>query len=34
MGEKETLMRKPYDFEKLRLPTNAASDWCSAGSVG
>ena len=33
-GEKETLMRKPHDFEKMRLPTNAASDWCSAGSVG
>ena len=33
-GEKETLIRKPHDFEKLHLPTNAASDWCSAGSVG
>ena len=21
------------DFEKLRLPTNAASDWCGDGSV-
>ena len=32
-GEKETLARKPHDFEKLRLLTNAASDWCGAGSV-
>ena len=32
-GEKETLARKPHDFEKLRLPTNAAFDWCGAGSV-
>ena len=32
-GEKETLDRKPHDFEKLRSPTNAASDWCGAGSV-
>ena len=30
---KETLARKPHDFEKLRSPTNAASDWCGAGSV-
>ena len=33
-GEKETLARKPHGFEKLRLPTNAAFDWCGAGSVG
>ena len=32
-GRKETLARKPHDFEKLRSPTNAASDWCGAGSV-
>ena len=32
-GEKGTLARKPHDFEKLRSPTNAASDWCGAGSV-
>ena len=24
---KEPLARKPHDFEKLRSPTNAASDW-------
>ena len=30
---KETLARKPYHFEKLHSPTNAASDWCGAGSV-
>ena len=27
------LPTNPQDFEKLRLPTNAASDWCGAGSV-
>ena len=32
-GAKETLARKPHDFEKLRSPTNAASDWRGAGSV-
>ena len=32
-GKTETLARKPHDFEKLRSPTNAASDWCGAGSV-
>ena len=32
-GAKETLARKPHDFEKLRSPTNAAFDWCGAGSV-
>ena len=32
-GKKETLSHKPHDFEKLRSPTNAASDWCGAGSV-
>ena len=32
-GEKETFARKPDDFEKLRSPTNAASDWCLAGSI-
>ena len=32
-GKKETLARKPHDFEKLRSSTNAASDWCGAGSV-
>ena len=32
-GTKEPLARKPHDFEKLRSPTNAASDWCGAGSV-
>ena len=31
-GKKETLARKPHDFEKLRSPTNAAYDWCVAGS--
>ena len=30
---KETLARKPHNFEKLRSPTNAASDWRGAGSV-
>ena len=32
-GKKETLARKPHDFEKLRSPTNAASDWCGTCSV-
>ena len=32
-GEKETLARKPLDFEKLHSPTNAAFDWGGAGSV-
>ena len=32
-GKKETLALKPHEFEKLRSPTNAASDWCGAGSV-
>ena len=32
-GMKEPLARKPHDFEKLRSPTNAASDWRGAGSV-
>ena len=32
-GKKEPLARKPHDFEKLRSPTNAASDWCGASSV-
>ena len=31
-GAKETLARKPHDFEKLRSPTNAASDWRGAGT--
>ena len=26
-------VRKPHDFEKLRSPTNIASDLCGAGSV-
>ena len=30
---KEPLARKPHDFEKLRSPMNAASDWRSVGSV-
>ena len=30
---KEPLARKPHDFEKLRSPTNAASDWRGACSV-
>ena len=30
-GEKETLASKPRDFEKLRSPTNVASDRCGAG---
>ena len=30
---KETLGRRPLDFEKLRSPTNAAYDWRGAGSV-
>ena len=29
----KTLARKPHDFEKLHLPTNAAFDWCGTGSV-
>ena len=32
-GEEETLAHKPHDFEKLGSPTNAAFDWCGAGSV-
>ena len=32
-GKKETLARKPHNFENLCSPTNAASDWCGAGSV-
>ena len=32
-GRKEPLARKPHNFEKLRSPTNAASDWRGAGSV-
>ena len=32
-GAKETFARKPHDFEKRRSPTNAAFDWCGAGSV-
>ena len=32
-GEKETLARKPHDFEKLCSPTNTAFDWLGAGSV-
>ena len=32
-GAKETLARKPHDFEKLRSPTNAAFDWWGAGST-
>ena len=32
-GKKEPLAHKPHDFEKLRSPTNAASDWRGAGSV-
>ena len=32
-GGRERLSRKPHDFEKLRSPTNAAFDWCGAGSV-
>ena len=32
-GKKEPIARKPYDFEKLRSPTNAASDWCGASIV-
>ena len=27
------LAHKPHDFEKMRSPTNAASDWCGVGSV-
>jgi len=30
---KEPLARKPHDFEKLRSPTKAASDWRGADSV-
>ena len=30
-GVKDTLARKPHDFEKLRSPTNVASDRCGAG---
>ena len=29
---KETLARKPHDFEKLRSPVNATSDWRGAGT--
>ena len=32
-GAKETFARKAHDFEKLRSPANAASDWRAAGSV-
>ena len=32
-GGGERRNRKPHDFEKLRSPTNAASDWRGAGSV-
>ena len=32
-AKKEPLARKPHDFEKLRSPTNAASDWRGAGGV-
>ena len=32
-GKEGTASRKPHDFEKLRSPTNAASDWCGASSV-
>ena len=32
-GKNETLARKPTIFEKLRSPTNAASDWCGDCSV-
>ena len=31
--EKEKIARKPTILKKLRLPMNAAADWCSAGSV-
>ena len=31
--KKETLARKPHDFEKLCSPTNEASDWWGAGNV-
>ena len=32
-GMKEPLARKTHDFEKLRSPTNAASDWRGFGGV-
>ena len=32
-GAKEMLACKPHDFEKLCSPTNAAFDWCGAGST-
>ena len=32
-GKEGTACRKPHDFEKLRSPTNAASDCRGAGSV-
>ena len=32
-GKEGNACRKPHDFEKLRSPTNAASDWRGAGSV-
>ena len=32
-GKKKPVAHKPHDFEKLRSPTNAASDWRGAGSV-
>ena len=32
-GSEGNAARKPHDFEKLRSPTNAAFDWCGAGSV-
>ena len=32
-GDMETLACKMHDLEKLRSPTNVASDWCGAGSV-
>ena len=32
-GKEGNACPQTHDFEKLRSPTNAASDWCSVGSV-
>ena len=32
-GNEGNACPQPHDFEKLRSPTNAAFDWCGAGSV-
>ena len=32
-GSEGNACPQPHDFEKLRSPTNAAFDWCGAGSI-